>query len=371
MYKQESIQIESNQDGLLLALDLFLPQEQMRGIVQISHGMSEHRKRYYPFLSFLAKHGFVAVIHDHRGHGESIQDEEDLGYFGENGAEDIVKDVHQITAYLKTRFPNLPIYIIGHSMGSLIARVYLKKYDKEIDGMVLCGAPCNQRSINSQIFACRRLKEKQGQHYRSEKLHKLIFKHYLDAFPDHVSDMDWLCSDESVVANYIEDPLCGFTFTLNGFQSLFWLMEETYSKKGWMKKKMDLPILFLAGNMDPVIGNEKKWKQEQLFLKKIGYNNIQSFLFDGMRHEILNEVKKELVYEKILKFLVELSPNIVQVEKTEETKKSQLKEMIEKIESRPIIEEVEEIDLPEPPRRVASKKTSEDAEIIFLFDEEK
>ena len=137
--------IKSQKDGLELEIAIFEPSEKPKAIVQISHGMAEHKERYYPFMEFLSKKGFVCVINDHRGHGESVKKKEDHGYFYTENIDYIVDDLHQVTLFAKEKFQSLPVFLFSHSMGTLVSRNYLKKFDGEIEKLVLCGPPTENK----------------------------------------------------------------------------------------------------------------------------------------------------------------------------------------------------------------------------------
>ena len=155
--KKEYIKINSNCDGLPLGAAIYQPEADdwnrsgpssagsaidedcIKGVVQFSHGMAEHKERYYPLMEYLAANGFASAINDHRGHGESVRAKEDRGYFYDDTSDFVVEDIHQITTELKKRFPGKPVYLFGHSMGSLIVRKYIKKYDDEISKLIVCG----------------------------------------------------------------------------------------------------------------------------------------------------------------------------------------------------------------------------------------
>lgn len=272
------------------------------GIVQIAHGMCEHKERYIDFMKFLNEQGYVCVIHDHRGHGKSIRNKNDLGYFYQDGHIGIVEDVHQISILIKQRYPQLPLYLFGHSMGSLVVRCYLKKYDHEINGLFVCGSPSLNPAASLGIHFSSIIGKIKGEHHRSQLIQKISFEAFNKNF-DKATPNSWICSDKDVVSKYNQDPLCRFVFTTNGFQALFHLMNETYSSKDWQLKNKDLPIHFIAGRDDPCIVNEKKFNEAVDFLKKCGYHNVSSYLFKGMRHEILNEAKHKIVYQHIAKIL--------------------------------------------------------------------
>ena len=139
--KEENIKIISDQDSLELDCLLIKPNKEIKAIVEIAHGMNEHKERYIDFMKFLAKNGYASFIHDHRGHGKSIKNINDLGYFYEDNASYVVEDLHQINEYLKNKFKDKKIILFGHSMGSMIVRKYISKYAHTIDGLIVCGSP--------------------------------------------------------------------------------------------------------------------------------------------------------------------------------------------------------------------------------------
>ncbi len=302
---KEFLTIYSNCDGLPLSTAIFIPEEEVKGIVQISHGMAEHKERYFSFMEYLTERNYVVVINDHRGHGESVRDKNDLGYFYDESGEYIVKDLHQITLYMKERFPGKPVYLFGHSMGSMAVRMYIKKYDSEIDKLIVCGSPSKNPLVDVALFVVRFQKLFKGDRYRSRLIQNLAFGSYNKNIDKPISDNAWLSSDENNVQNYDSDDLCGFIFTLNGFRNLFLLMKEIYITSGWALKNKDLPIMFIAGRDDPVIVSEDKWNESREFLKKLGYTNVRGKLYKGLRHEILNENIKENIYDDIVKFMLE------------------------------------------------------------------
>lgn len=302
---KEFLTIYSNCDGLPLSTAIFIPEEEVKGIVQISHGMAEHKERYFSFMEYLTERNYVVVINDHRGHGESVRDKNDLGYFYDESGEYIVKDLHQITLYMKERFPGKPVYLFGHSMGSMVVRMYIKKYDSEIDKLIVCGSPSKNPLVDVALFIVRFQKLFKDDRYRSRLIQNLAFGSYNKNIDKPISDNAWLSSDENNVQNYDSDDLCGFIFTLNGFRNLFLLMKEIYITSGWALKNKDLPIMFIAGSDDPVIVSEDKWNESREFLQKLGYTNVRGKLYKGLRHEILNENIKENIYDDIVKFMLE------------------------------------------------------------------
>lgn len=294
--------LTSKFDGLRLDVEEIVP-DRIRGIVQISHGMAEHKERYEDFMKFLAEHDYMTVIHDHRGHGNSVNDLVELGYFYTEDIQGIIEDLHQVTSWIKEQYPGLPIYLFSHSMGTLVARNYMKKYDAEIEKLILCGPPTKNAGAVSALLMAKASRSMKGGMYRNRYIHNLAFKGY-DREEKIVNN--WLSTDTEQVEAYNKNPLCGYVFTNNGFINLFQLMQEAFSTKGWEKNNLMLPILMIAGEEDPVIQSREKFEQLEQFLKELGYSNIKSKLYSGMRHELLNERNKEQVYQEILAFIDEM-----------------------------------------------------------------
>lgn len=296
---REHLTIKSKFDELPLDVLVIRPSHP-KGIIQFSHGMCEHKERYIDFMNFLCQHGYVCLIHDHRGHGKSIRQKDDLGYFYENGHIGIVEDVHQLTLWIKDQYSSLPLYLFGHSMGSLVVRCYLKKYEKDIDGLFVCGSPSNNPAAGLGIHLAHTLGHIHNDHYRSHIIQNIGFNAFNKKF-DKKTPNSWICSDKKVVEAYNKNPLCNFIFTTNGFESLFHLVQETYSSQGWHVSNKELPIQFIAGQEDPCIISEKKFYQAVSFVKEQGYTHVCAHLFPHMRHEILNEKNQQKVYQFILK----------------------------------------------------------------------
>lgn len=301
--KEENIIINSKCDNLPISVTVFIPETEIKGIFQISHGMAEHKERYYNFMRFLTDNGYITIINDHRGHGKSIKDKEDLGYFYDTKAEYIVEDLHQITLYIKEKYANKKVILFGHSMGSMVVRKYLKKYDKDIDKLIVCGSPSKNSFSNIGVIISKFIKIIKGDKYRSKLIQRLTFGNYNKNSKKETSNNSWVCANKSSVVQYDKDELCGFIFTTNGFENLFRLMGDIYTPKGWKLENKEIPIFFIAGSEDPVIVNKGKWLKSQEFLNELGYKNITNKLYSHLRHEILNESNREVIYNDILSFI--------------------------------------------------------------------
>lgn len=301
-YIKETKKLVSDVDGLELDLLMLVPEGDVKGIFQIHHGMSEYKERYLPFMEYLAGEGYAAAIHDCRGHGKSVRSQEDLGYMYGGGGSALVEDAHQVTMELRARWQGVPLILFGHSMGSLVVRMYTKKYDRDIDMLVVCGSP----SKNDFLKAGKCIASVQGKLFGNHHISKLLegasFGAFAKPFAQEKSRFAWCCSDPEVVRQYEESPLCGFTFTVDGYQALFQLMEETYSTDGWTLAKPDLPVLFVGGADDPCIGGARKYARAVQLMRKVGYKNTKGKLYPEMRHEILNEKDRQKVFQDIKKY---------------------------------------------------------------------
>lgn len=286
-------------DGLYIHGLILEPEKNIKGVIQIAHGMCEHKERYIPFMKYLKDHGYVCVIHDHRGHGQSINDDNELGYFGNN--KDILTDeLYKVTKYIKKKYKEKDIILFGHSMGSLVARRYIANHDREISKLILCGAPTYNSLSKLAIILASVINLIQGPRKRSKLLNDLSVGNYNKNF--NVSN-EWLSYNKRNVLNYNSDELCGFTFTNNGFKMLFNMLDLVYREEEYIMNNKKMPIFVIGGEDDPVIGGKDKFKHLVYFLEDLGYKKVKSKLYKNMRHEILNEKDRKTVYKDILDFV--------------------------------------------------------------------
>ena len=254
-------------------------------------------------MEYLGKRGYAVVIHDHRGHGKSVWKKEDLGYFYGGREKGIVEDLHQVTCGIKKKFPGIPVSMLGHSMGTLVARNYLKEYDGELRKLILTGPPSENPGANVGLVLAGLQKRLRGGRWRSRVIQAMAFGPYAARFPGEGSESAWICSDKEVVKEYDDSEYCGFVFTADGFQGLFLLLKGAYSKKGWKMRNPQLPVLFLGGEKAPCIGGGRRFVKQLQFLKNVGYKKVTGKMYPNMRHEILNEKGKEEVYANIAAYL--------------------------------------------------------------------
>jgi alpha-beta hydrolase superfamily lysophospholipase len=302
--KTQSLKIKSSYDGLALDTIAAEPDDgKIIAVFQLVHGMAEMKERYLPFMEFLTKQGFACIIHDHRGHGQSVLSKEDLGYLYGGGGKSLVEDTYDVTKAAKARWPQLPLILFGHSMGSLIVRCYLKKHDDELTALIVCGSPCKNPAVGAGKAIAGMQKAIYGPRHKSGLLNKMSFGSYLKNIPDAKSEFAWLSVDTDNVAAYEKSEYCGFTFTVDGFQGLLQLAGATYDHKDWQVKNPKLPVLFISGKDDPCINGARNFKIAVDHMRSLGYSNVRGKMYDGGRHEILNDHIKETVQNDILKWM--------------------------------------------------------------------
>lgn len=305
MQKRE-FTLQSKYDNLALSCAEYTAeggtQTNAKGVVQIVHGMCEYKERYEGFIDYLTQNGYIVFAHDHRGHGGSVTANENLGYFGDKKGEAIVDDAALVTDEIRRLYPGLSVTLFGHSMGSLVVRAYIQKYEEKIDKLIVCGSPSKNSLAGFGLMLNGVISAFRGEKYRSRLMANASTGGGDDKFPGEGKNA-WLTRDKTVVEKYNADEKCNFVFSCNGFSNLLHLVKNAYKKKKYPAKHSDLPIFFMAGADDPVIGSEKKWLEAQQFLRDVGYKNVTGKLYPKMRHEILNELGKEQVYADALAFI--------------------------------------------------------------------
>lgn len=301
--KTKNFKLISSFDSLMLGVLLAVPDDEnsLRGIIQFSHGMTERKERYLQTIEFFTSHGFVCIIHDHRGHGESVKSDADLGYFYKNGAEGVVEDMAQISLYIQNLYPGLPLFILAHSMGTLVTRAYLRKYDKLPRGVILCGSPSPNDATGVIAPMLDSYAKLRGDDYRGNIINDLFVGIFDFNFKNEKQKHAWICSDINVVKAFTEDPKCAFSFTINGYQCLLELMNKTYIDNIETAQNPYLPIMFLSGSDDSCMVNLKKLTESVAKQQEAGYYYVGHKIYQGMRHEVLNEPGRMEVYNDILK----------------------------------------------------------------------
>jgi len=290
--------LTSDHDGLKLCVLTVLPDDGApRALLQLAHGMSEHKERYIPFMEFMAQNGVGCIINDHRGHGGSVKSRDDLGYFYKDGANGLLKDLNQITRYFKKEYPGLPLFLFGHSMGSLAVRAYRLEYEQDIDGLIVCGSPGRNPAADAGLMLLKLLKAIRGERHISKLFINMTTGGFQKKYKG--TDESWLSVNRENVAAFASSPLCGFPFTLNGYEALLTLMKNAYAPKEAINT--GLPVHFISGADDACAPDKKGFDEAVAHMKGCGYLHVTSKQYPGMRHEILNETERQVVFGDILR----------------------------------------------------------------------
>lgn len=310
MIKENSgyqLSIRKDEKSHKLYYNLYQPEDHssIKGTILILHGMQEHSGRYAEFARFLANQGFAVAAYDHLGHGKTAQKEEDHGFFvSRNAREQVVIDAENMAAYLEHKFPNVPHFVLGHSMGSFITRCLLQQAHQRFDGAVIVGTGGKIKGIKfgKALLA---VLNKIAPRYRNRfindafsKMNNVRFKH-----EENHKNTNWLSVNKENRDSFLQDELCGIPFTHNGFHTLVSLNMDA-TKRNWAKgiiKKF--PLFFVSGADDP-IGNYSKGVLETVEnLKTDGFQDVNVKIYNNMRHEILNETGKEEVFNDIASWI--------------------------------------------------------------------
>lgn len=285
----------------------WIPDNEIKAVLQVSHGMLEHIERYDDFAEYMMEQGIMVAGNDHLGHGSSIVSEENRGYFHENdGNKVLLEDMYTLLNTIKGEYPNVPYFILGHSMGSFLTRQFITIHSNEIDGVIISGT--GQQSlglIKFGIFVTKVIAAIKGWKYRSKLVDFLALGGNNNKFKPARTKFDWLTRDNDIVDNYISDSRISFVFTLNGFYNLFYGILKMNEQENLKNISKELPMMFLSGEMDPVGNFGKDVSKAFNIYRDLGMNNITMNLYKGDRHEILNELDREQVYEDILLWILE------------------------------------------------------------------
>lgn len=283
---------------------VYEPEGEVTAMMQISHGMCEYIERYEPHISYFTSRGILVFGNDHLGHKRSVKTDEDLGYMGScDGWKHMYEDVHTMSVMMKKRYPSLPLFLFGHSMGSFVARAAIGDYGKDYDGAIICGTGGTNKLLGFGLTAIHISRRLRGERARSAFLTKLSFGSYNKRYDRVRTPQDWLSRDEVVVDVYRKDKYCMFTFTTAGYEDLLSILDYVSQDRWYDSVPEKLPVFLIAGQMDPVGDFGEGVKEVYERLKQRPRKKCEMKLYPGMRHEILNEIGKEEVYEDIVNFI--------------------------------------------------------------------
>jgi alpha-beta hydrolase superfamily lysophospholipase len=271
-----------------------------KALLLIAHGMAEHVGRYDDFARFMVKKGYAVYGNDHLGHGKTARPE-DRGWFGEkDGRLNVVEDMRTLLRTARGDFPGLKVLLLGHSMGSFIARLFCMRYSAEIDGAIFMGTSGRNPLSGFGVFLANLIALFRGERYVSPLYAKLTTGSYSAKYKHPKTGSDWLSTDEAEVRKFINDERCGFFFTISGYRELCKMLIEI-NRRGWAAGiRKDLPVLLISGTEDPVGAFGAGVREVYRRLKDAGIGNLTLTLYEGMRHEVLNEKDKQRVYNDLL-----------------------------------------------------------------------
>lgn len=291
----------------------WLPEGQARAVLQISHGVSEYILRYEPFAEYLTARGFAVAGHDHLGHGQSVAEGSARLYFGPRGSWNwVVDDIDQRRNLAKAKFPQVPYFLMGHSMGSFLARTYLIRYPGAVDAAVIMGTGQMSPAIiaGGKAVAAEEA-HRVGEDQTSSLVDKLAFGAYNKRFAPNRTGFDWLSLNQDNVDRYMADPLCGGNATIGLFREMLGGLSFIAKPENLKRMNLNIPVLFISGEMDPVGDCGKGVKRAFESFRKAGVRDVSLKLYPELRHEILNETCRETVYEDIYQWLAAKIPATV------------------------------------------------------------
>ncbi|MDY5932250.1 MAG: alpha/beta hydrolase [Candidatus Ornithospirochaeta sp.] len=283
------------------------PVSEPKATLHINHGMAEHSLRYERFALDMNRLGFSVYCQDHRGHGLT-KEEDEKGWFAESDGSSVVcRDSWEVDKRISQDHPLIPHFIFGHSMGSFITRIVLSEHSEAFDAAVICGTGAYQGIIGKigRRIALMHAR-KWGSRMPDQDMDKLAFSAYSKPFRDEESRFAWLSRDKEEVRKYEEDPFCGFVCSASFYADLIDLSNKANDRNRIANIRKNLPILFISGSMDPVGGYSKGVEKVYSLYRKAGIRDVRIKLYEGGRHEILNETNRDEVTRDIADFYSEM-----------------------------------------------------------------
>ena len=299
----EEFKVKGKHD-LDLSCFKIVPEGELKGVIQVFHGMGEHKKRYHHFAKYMAKNGFAVYAHDHRKHGLSVNNKEDVGIFTkEDTWEDVLLDCNFVNRRIQKDLPDVPVIIMGHSMGSIIARKYISNYASVPKMAIIMGTlpPIGMSRAWAPLF----LTTVFGLFMKDKRLPwiaKLLNDPLNKSLTIKRTKFDWLSNDIRVVDKYIDDPLCGYAYSKRFYKEFFKTMLDV-NKSDIILETEDIPLLFISGKDDPVGDFGDGVKKTRELYSGHGYTQLTYKLIDNNRHEIINEKEKTATFKYLIEWI--------------------------------------------------------------------
>jgi alpha-beta hydrolase superfamily lysophospholipase len=292
-------------DGLEIFVYRWAPEEKVKAVVQIAHGMAEYAARYARAAEALTLAGYSVYASDHRGHGQSAQGPDKLGHLGPGGWASLLRDLRQLTGIIVKENAGVPLFQLGHSMGSFLAQQYIQQGSNELKGVILSGTNGKESSVGLALgrTIAKIAAKRQGPNARGEIVHGLVFGAYNRQFAPAKSEFDWLSRDQAEVQKYVSDPLCGFVCPNSFFVELLTALSSLWKPANEAQIRKDLPVYLLSGMRDPVGKNGKGVIALYERYVKLGMQDVTIKLYPDGRHEMFNETNRQEVYRDLIQWL--------------------------------------------------------------------
>jgi len=283
----------------------WLPENKPLAVIQIVHGMAEHSGCYQELAEYFQKEGFALYSNDHRGHGKTTVNVENYGHLADDVTwQTLLEDLKLLNDLIKNRYPDIPVFIYGHSMGSALAEGFIRKWGDDIDGIILSGIPdqSNLMLIIGKMVARHEIK-KHGAANRSKLLSKMSFGKFNKQFKNPQTSYDWLSRDQQKVEEYIEDPFCGGTFTSKFFYEMLSGIYDLKNSPEIRNVPHDLAFLFIAGEKDPANANGKGTWRRINYYERHGFFDIEAIFYPDSRHDLKLELNREMIFSDMVTWI--------------------------------------------------------------------
>lgn len=302
-FTSNELKVKSSDGKHMLHGIILVPEGEIKGLVQIVHGMTEHIERYRSFMEELCKEGYVVFGHDHLGHGKTAIDESELGFFAhKDGYKLLYNDVFLVYKHVSKLYPGKKHILFGHSMGSFVVRLATKAYPDMNDGLIICGTGGPNPAAPIGLLLADIIRLFKGEKHKSRLLEKLAFGSYNNRFEGNIGN-EWLTKTESILKTYINDPLCTFKFTVSAMHDLIKLNRLSNINSWYKSIPENLPILLISGSEDPVGNYGKGVKTVYSKLKKSGRKDVTIKIYENCRHEILNDTCRKETIDDVKTFI--------------------------------------------------------------------
>ncbi|MBD5080280.1 MAG: alpha/beta hydrolase [Ruminococcaceae bacterium] len=290
--------------------EIIEPKSKPKAVIQVVHGMCEYFGRYKEFSDFMVGNGYAVAGDDHLGHGRTAEKKEDQGFFAKNnGWRFLVRDEKRMTEILKEKFPDTPIILFGHSMGSFIARLYTSWYSEDIAAALFMGTSSGVPA-GAAGAAVRLLENAAGTKTQLQTGQEMFYHFLTRRVSDKTGEMDWISRDKEKTEFFKNDPLGNFAFTAGAYRDLVKLLNEVSAKEWAYSLPKDLPVMLMSGEEDPIGDYGKGTRRVYRRLVNAGMKNVAIRLYVDARHELINEINRKEVYEDILNWTEKVLENV-------------------------------------------------------------